>query len=392
MSHLKLQREIDAGHGVFKYGKLNVPGSEVRLPAKTTRLKHVTDEDRPYESTWQINEVYQSVDRTSLRDAINGDGPNFLNSLRRKLKYAEEHHLNVVLIDYKESDVMSESEAREIIGIINKFSDVVTLPLQSQLLHAIVKDGKKYPVDDPFHNYKRTIENCLDVATELNSQKPIMGSLSFVREGLQNELLRTYDDFGVEIFGVDFVGKHPTGVRNEVANLIGRITSLDLFDGTVMYAYNLSKCQYRRNSDVLSPQNLAPVGSGFDIVGDNHMGLGFQPEGERKNFTVFDLDVVGYRSIPVADLVNEWPTTVVSNISPERINSFNPTKAGQLIGLVNSEQLQLCLNQLGDRIEGGYVENFIENNEGISPSIESSFSRSREAYLGGGAAGPGAYS
>lgn len=395
MTGLEIRTQTSLQDGVFKHGKLKLKlqdsSWEIPLPAKTTPVKKITSTDDIYPEFKSINEVYQTIDSTDLRDLINGNDPAFVDSIKRKQKFSGDDELDLVLINYQDTQAMSELGAREFVKTIDDVSDVITSPLQTPLLHAVIDDDEDNPIDDPYHNYKITKENFLEEAAALNNGKPRMGTLSFLPNGKLNQLLQLYDDFDVEMLGVDFANENPTGCTDRLGDVIGRITALDIFAGRAMFAYNVNKSPYRANATILSPENFAPAGMGFDIIGGNHLGLPYEPEGEQHNFSVFDPDVAGYRRIAVNAVVSEWPVTVQSNIPPERVASFQLRKANKLISLINSEQIQRTLNDLRDRIEQGNGSNFLKSKEGIGKPIQNAFEDIKRSYSGGAAPGVADY-
>lgn len=378
--------------GIFNHGTLNLNTGgktyNIPLPAKTIPVKHCSAERDIYSEFKHINEVYHTIDSIDLRNAIYEEQPSFVDDIKQKLKYSDPDQLDLVLLNYAETKVMTPLEAQEFVRAVDEVSDIITCPLQFPLLHALVDDEPVDAIDDPFHYFKTTKENFLEEAAALESSKPVMGSLSFLRTGRLNQLIQLYSDFNVEMFGVDFYREHPTSVIDGgLGVLIGHLSAFDLFEGSLMLAYNMARRPNRTSSPVKRAENFAPVGMGFDLLCGNHLGLEYVPEDDQTNYWVFDPDVAGYQPIGVDSVIQDWPVTVQSSILPEQVAEFHPKTANKLIKLVNAEQMQSTLFELRGRLEGGDFSNFLDNKGGVDLRMTDAFQSALEAYQAG--IGPG---
>lgn len=374
--------------GVFKHGKLLVETEgtkyEIPLPVKTTPVKKITSNYETYPEFKLVNEVFHTIDAVDLRNAIYEDSPSFIDDIKLKQKFSDSGELDIVLLNYSETKPMTGLEAQEYVRAVDEVSDIISCPLQFPLLHALVDGEDADRIDDPFHNFKHTKENFLEEVEALDPQKPVMGTLSFMSDGRLTETIQLYDDFDVEMIGVDFYRENPTTVSDVgLGDVIGRLTALDLFDGTPLFAYNMNKSPFRSNSKIRRAENFAPVGMAFDILGGNHLGLEFPPSGDQQNFTVFDPDVAGYRRVPVSSVTEEWPVTIQSNIPPEKIASLQVDTANNLVSLINAEQIQMSLSGLRTRLEQGNQANFLKMKNGIDQTMQDAFEAVSKSYSGG---------
>lgn len=371
--------------GVFKFGDLYLETAddefEIPLPVKTIPVRHSSSTNDIQPEYKLVNEVYHTIDAVDLRNAIYEEEASFIDDIKQKQKCSDPGQLDLVLLNYDETKPMTTMEAREFVRAMDEVSDVITCPLQFRLLHSLVEGEPVDSIDDPFQHFKITKENFLEEASTLKSAKPVMGSLSFLRTSQLNPLLQLYSDFNVEMLGVDFFREYPTSIIDEeLGILIGRLSAYDLFDGSLMFAYNMQRHQYRKSSTIYRAENLAPVGMGFDILGGNHLPLEYVPEGDRSTYKLFDHDVSGYHSIGVKSVIEDWPVTVQSNILPEDVAEYQPRTANHLVKLVSVGQIQSSLFTLRTRLNDGHLANFLENNEGIDTQMTDAFKSALEAY------------
>jgi hypothetical protein len=374
--------------GIFNFGTLHLNTGneeyEIPLPVKTIPTKHSSANNDIYPEYKLINEVFHTIDSVDLRNAIYEDEASFIDDIKRKQKYSDPGQLDLVLLHYNETKPMTTLEAQEYILAIEEVSDIITSPLQFRLLHSLVEREPVDAIDEPFEYYKITKENFLQEASALDSAKPTMGSLSFFQSGQLNRLVKLYEDFNVEMIGVDFNRENPTSAIDEdLGDFIGSLSAFDLYHGSLMFAYNMERHQYRKSSKIYRAENLAPVGMGFDILGGNHLSLRYEPEGERSTFKIFDPDIAGYRSIGVDNIVADWPVTVESSILPEDIADFQTETAADLIKLVNAGEIQNTLFTLQTRLDNGHLSNFLTNKKGMDAGMTEAFQSALKAYQSG---------
>lgn len=382
--------------GLFTHGTFETNGVENSVPAKAIPVKKLTQQDQIYETARGVAEVYHTVDTEKLEAYSDSpDTPAFLHNLEAKQQHRHEDEVLFTFFGYTDTHAISEAEARSLAQLSASHSDVIIAPLQPQILKVIRRD--KEPEEEyeqgAFPVYRSGIERFLEAVSDLDTSKPVMGVMPLLSDGQMNELLTLYEDFDVDMLCVNLEGNTLLKEQNHVKlrQLIGRMSALRVFEGYLLYALNPPFPQYRQNETIRTAHNFVPVGMGFDVVGHNHIGLGYGPDGTRDNYNVYDTDVAGYKPVPVDDVVEEWPVTVMSRIDAERVADLGVNRASDVVDLISSEQLDRSFDELRDRIEQGNERNFLRSKEGIIEQMRSKFEATATAFENGANPSVGSY-
>lgn len=412
MSRLTSKVATSVGDAIFKHGQFTIAdvardGRDIGditnpLPTKSKPIDKLTGEDQIYETERTVAEVFKQVTTTNLEEwkeyqaSISNDNaskiepPAFIAQLKAKLRYRRDDEVVFTFLVITDTHDVSDSDARALAQIVNQHSDVFTPPIQQGLLSAI--NGESEIAGDPFTIYRDGLNSYYEAATDINQSKPLMGTLPLLPHGKLHQLAVMYgQDFPIEILGVNLEGTKMTKEENqkELRQLIGMLRSLGLYDGFLMYAINPSRCHYRHNQTIREAGDFPLAPMGFDIIGDNHLGLEYAPEGERENFNIFDSNPAGYQPVSADSPEDDWPVTIDSNIPSSRLAESRETRASELAGLISNEQMEFLFADFRSAIDDGNEMVFLRNKEGISEDMMVLFGKTAVAYGTGGEPGPG---
>jgi hypothetical protein len=377
--------------GLFPRRELKTSGKTVQTPAKALPVTKATGDDEFADGAQGIAEVYQTVDAGKLRDMRKRDNPSWINTLASKVKKAGENDLVFVHLAFKETRAIEALEAEQLMNVIDTFSDVLTVPLQPRLVKQMLKDEAEQDLDAPFQEYLASIERILMECEERFSEKPVMGTLPPTGWSRTGKLLRQYHDFGVEAFCLNFNGRKVTAARQ--VSMLGRIAehigARRLQEDVVLYGINIDATGPKGALGFRPAMNFAPSGVGFDIIGENHIGLQVDPSemegGEEapqmdEDFVrLFDREAITFAEVLIDEIDSVWPAE--SGLDADDLQGVSSGIRSRRRKLFNAEQLSLALQDLRDELDAGSdIMAYLRSRPGVTPEMFDAFEQVRGRF------------
>lgn len=387
--------------GLFVEGEISSPTAHAPTPGKAMPTGRLERGEEFKTGTQNICEIYQEVDSASLAAYRSDDESIIEREMEDKLPAPGSSEIVFCFWSYTDSFPISRQDMKTIVELSERYSDVITPPLQHPLLRAILYEKEQKKVDisegdseiaeadrhDFWDLYMIGIKRFLETAE--GAAKAIMGMMPFNkdREDEMVSLLEMYDGHGTEINMLCFNlhRRKPTNSANNglLQRIIGNMKRLDMFSTTLKYAINI-RHYYRQTDSIKSAEDLALAGMGFDVIGENHWRpqSDFSKDWEMK-IRIFDTDIMAYREArPIAsELEKIWPDDDATSFSIDSfLNAESDDELRRLQKLINAEQLELALSELREKIELDETEEFIQSNLGTEEFLSEGLQAMAENY------------
>lgn len=331
-----------------------------------------------------VVEVYVAVDATDLEAYRSGRYVDKIMKKVRKFRHTRDDSLNFLFFEHRGDSDISRSDIATMIEIQNQFADVIVSPLHPVLTDPIspaINNRKDDLGFSPFPAYRKGVERFLEIATDKGVDKPLMGTIPPIGFSRQREILVTLEDFDVQMLAVDFRGFKPTTPKHydPVRDLIADLSKRGKIADRILYSINHKAYHPLRNRDQFPSEEVALVGSGFDIIGGTHISrTGGGPSGPKTSAKIFDPTKLVVRDVPLSELNRKWPKT--ATIGSDRYLSVSESTQGKLRKLVNAEGLYYSFNELQKAVKSGNERDFLATKEGFTPSLEQTLSKMVSTY------------
>lgn len=358
MKNFDISTELMSSQGVIPRRRVRINGKEFATPARATPIEHTRDGEAPLQECKQICEIHQEIDSERLATERQGKRTPITDSLRRAANKTEEDDVAVVFLTYTDTSPLAPYEAEQVVDLLVEFSDFVTVPLIPNLKRMVQKeDGVD---DEAFQHYAETAQRVIEVARESYSSVPIMGTVPMLGRVHVTDLFQMYLGYDIRAFCVNFDGGQASASTkvNLLRPLMRDIGRRDLELAILMYAINLKSGHQDEDLGGAPADDVGAVGLGFDVLGENHVGIRAPPEvieemaekeSDQETFTLFDRNRFVHEDVPLAHLPEEFPEE--SNFDPQRVvrrAQGNDNHRRRLEKLITAEQIALALTELQD--------------------------------------------
>lgn len=366
--------------------RLTVGEKTVETPTKAIPASKLYHDNQVLEETRGVNEFYKQVDAGDLLQAPT-DGLLHISGLEKQLRWSREDEIDFAFLEYTDNEQISKIEAYQLVGILDRASDYLTVPLQSELYHEIEEDSE---LDDLWYQklYNGT-ELFLRACHEYDTEKPIMGGIPPLDLPHLEDLINLYEQYDVFAFYFDFDWNLPTtrDKVNRIAYFLRRIANQRHHNDLLLYAINARSGTFDGSIGYRPAADFAPALMGFDIIGENHSGPTLDPDDteeieRREDFRMFKRDMSGYIDSPVDNLEKHFPDRTNVNIGEILQRTPSDTAKRRFEKFVNAEQIELLLAELREALREGNSSEFVETNTPSSRAISAGRSV-REAFTEG---------
>lgn len=288
--------------------------SPIETPTSATFSRRATNDDHPHEAAQQVYEVYRQAKPEKLQSK------QLRKALRKGKKNAPSDAVVFPFINWVAPSAIGLREAEELVGLMAKHGDVITVPLQSEIRSSLGDEGTGSVA---FDNYWSGIESILRIATESYPDIPVVGTLPCHNHDVLRTLIRSYQgDYGINGFCINFNGGTATAkAKTEYLKALHEMLGREGWErDRFLYAINIKSNQRTTNTGLqVADDMLAPV-LGIDIIGNNHVAH-IPPEGiePKETFTIADSNQLVYREVAPEDIPAHFPEE--SALDPEAVRS-----------------------------------------------------------------------
>jgi hypothetical protein len=402
MTEFDITTESLGEDALFPSRTLRVNGKTARTPTKAIPVVDTREHEPVLPESRGVNELYQSVDDERLDKDLKRSQPQTVKKFRKAINKTQEGELNVAFIKYDEMKALPVVYADFLVAVQKQFSDFLTVPLLPQLARNIEPDENG--LSDPrFGSYKKSILRFLEAAEEAAPDMPVMGVLPRLGWEYIDELMELYESHDVRAYCLNFDRTKPTAGAQvaTVRPLMKSIANRGIENQVLFYGINIYPGYEDKALGARPAADLASVGMGFDIIGENHepprmpadvfeqMEEEGGSEQEPIEFRLFDKEEYLYRDLPLDELQDAFPADSALDVAHvvARARASPKNAKFRLQNLVNAEQMALATGRLRGEIESGSAYEHFTSKSGITASIADACEEVRADFDEG--SGPG---
>ena len=330
----------------------------VNTPFASQALDQWTGSDTPLNSVRGFNEVYRQVSIDYLTSDRDLDG-----EIARTLDRADDDSVSCLFFSIPSERPVDPELLRELAKLQAKHSAYYAVPFRPKIVDAINSKDREVNIEEYFGYYESTVSDYLNIVSDLDPEKPVMGAIPALRWGMIRKLIQRYIERDIAAMCVNFNGRSPLVSPAQVDNILVPLQSEIgfhnwQFDG-FLYAINAHRGQRAAAADFLA------LAAGFDAIGGYHTS----PSGDKEFFDnipdvtplrVFRRHSYTYDEIPVGEVANRFPKE--TNLDPDRAQRFAENgNAGGIRKVLTAEQMGLAANTLRQEIRTGNAGQFIQS-------------------------------
>jgi len=367
--------------GLFASNTLLKEGTMVDLtPVKSQPVWRLEGEEAIDPDARGVVEIVAEVDEDSLIAFDSSTESRLERRMDERVSEADPEELVVCFWKYQGSSPISKTDAQRLVRLSEEYSDYIMPPLQDNLLYAYRYDRVDADVnqsDKKVHrvqNYDRLrlhrigVERFLEAAED--SGQLVGAPVPFLPNdiGWVKDRLVDYSELEIDLLCYNMMHRKPTAEANHetIEELTGHLRRIDYFDPTLKYAVNV-RHSYRDEEGERSAEDIALAGMGFDIIGENYWtpprddGVDYQ-----RLCRVFSAEDLIYRETPQSrdQLAKVWPSERTKWEFGTFLNAHLTNELTRQERLVNSEQVELTLQELRSRVDRGEAYEFLQSYDG----------------------------
>lgn len=349
-----LQKDIDFGRNWA-----DIPG-----PWKTSSVEYFTQSHKIDPEYRKLTDVQVELSSTDLEAYRSDESTEALENLGDKLNHSDSE-IVVVLIEYPSGQEIDSREMRTILDIQSEYGDVLSTPIQRNLIEALspfMENGElnldHSPYDAIYPTTRRFIENASDYA------EPSMGILPLIGWQRRRELLRDYERAGINLLGLDFRGFKPTKPEmfDQHLKLIGDLAARDKELESVLYAFNYKSYHTPPNSAPIPSEAIALATFGVDILGGSHVNRGVGGDGKITDVKIFNSNEFLFSRVPL-DSPDQFPGQT-NIVEPSTLLQYGYEKRTNLRRIINDQRISISLKKLRAAIQNGEERGFMQGKAG----------------------------
>lgn len=188
-------------------------------PCKTIPVGKTNGSNQIADSVRGANEFYKEINTAKLQELRESDDELLLDELKDELDRSRPQEFDFTFFSYTDAHQIDKIEAYQLAGLIARYSDYRTVPVQHELVKiAAEENGVQGPA---FNSLYAGTELFLQACHEQDSEKPIMGAIPPLNVEQIEELVNLYEQYDVFAFYLNFAWELPT-----VSDKIERIAFL----------------------------------------------------------------------------------------------------------------------------------------------------------------------
>lgn len=316
--------------------------------------------------------------------ARRGDLGAITSNLKTGYNKTTEDEVVFTFLSWQEGQTFAEAEAQLFVDVLDTFSDILTVPLMPELLRT-VEGGL---TDTAYQSYRKNVKQFLDTARTRLPEAPLMGTIPPLGWEFTDDLMKLYEKYNVRAFCMNFNRRRITvDTQVEMVKpMMRNIARRDLSDKVLFYGINMHDGQYDEALGFQPAANMASLGMGFDIVGENHVGLDAPPEvfeddDDTVYFTFFDKETFAYQKVLLAELPQHFPKE--SKLDPDYVvqrSAHSESLRRRLQKVLSAEQMALATEELQPEIPAGSAFEHVVTKPGVTASTTEAFQNIREGF------------
>ena len=297
-------------------------------------------------------EIYAKANSAALENTRKG-WSGLANRLQRQSKRALDDEIVVPFIEYDDTAALQLPHAKEIVKLQANYGDIISAPLMTPLVRA-ADDGDGLGTS----HVSAIIENTrvfLKAVNQLQIGKPVMGVIPPISAECTERLVELYFESDLRAYCVDFNRRSPMAqsqIDNIVNPLMQALNNYNIRERSLTYAVNPKERRPIMNGRY-RPAEMYAYTLGFDVVGDNHIGVNMPEEviealDPKTELRLFDADTVSVVDVPLSGLDSFLPDE--AEIPVDRVRrrmAKNPNEGYRFEKLINAELISLYLEAEG---------------------------------------------
>ena len=352
----------------IKSEKLRVNNKSIKTPIKSFDMKKLRRDTEISSDVKGANEIFRKFTVDEIKDFMVGkkDEKIIGKTINTSINKTSCDELNFCFILVDDNKLPDGKEIDFITNIGYIYSDATPLPL----VKALFKDGAN-GMDD-FDKYIDFMSKSIESINRLNN-KPILGIIpSRMPSSFIEDLVLFYHDNNITSFVFDFDGKGHSGVDSNIRELMISINKLDISNESFTYSCNTVIGKPSKGSNVTKANDILVYNFGFDIMGDNHIGLklpkkvvdAINKRSNNSRIRLFNSDDYGHYKHDDLNSARKMYPSNETNIPFEVFEGDNKTKMDNSQRLFNSERIGLELVK---------YRQFINENESTFKYLETKY-------------------
>lgn len=389
MSNIEIRTEGYSEGALIPRRQLRISGKTIDTPARARPARKTRSGEQPMEESRGVVELHRTIDTERLTRARRGNLEVITDELKRGYRKAHDDEVVCSFFTYEDEQTMAQGEIELMVNVLEEFSDVLPVPMMPGLVR-IMEDDEE-PTDPAFHTYKENVDQFVRIARTLAPDKPVMGVIPPLGSEFTYELMDLYAEYNVRAYYVNFKRRRITAETQigVVKPMMQYIARRDIADNVLFYAINLHPGDEDETLGLTPALDMSSVGMGFDIIGENHVGIrappeAFEGEDDTVTFTFFDRDSYARREVLLAELPQHFPSE--SGFDPEHIvqrSAESDNHRRRLEKLVSAEQMALATQELHPQIPAGSAFDHLMGKPGVTPEIARALQDVRDGFEDG---------
>lgn len=340
----------------------------VNTPFAAQPLDRWTEDDIPLDSVRGFNEIYRQVP-TDYFDSER----DLENEIERTVEKAAPNSVNCIFFSITGEEAISKELLKELARLQKKYSVFFAVPFRPKIVDAINSDEREIDIEAYFNRYESMVFDYLDVVSNLESDKSVMGSIPVLPWGRTRSLTQNYLKQGISALCVNFNGRSPLVQPAQIDHILAPLQAEIEYHGWhrdgFLYAINADRGRRASAADFLS------LATGFDAIGGYHTS----PRGDEEFFKKLqEQDTSPFRIFRRSHYIyNDVPPSEVSGAFPDHTNldadrAQQLSEDGNATGIrkvLRGEQMGLAANKLRNEINTGNAGQHIRSKIGVDGHV-----------------------
>jgi len=334
--------EVDP-HSLYKRQKIKFTSDKhIITPTKTIPLDKIKVMHPLTDKARQLNEIFKRFSAKQIKEA-DGDSDKyheietFFNNQKSKIK---QDTATFCFLDFNELRLPTNDEIEFLTDLAYCNSDITTIPTISQF-----SDSKDSPIT--YEDYKKYLEKAIESIEQLN-HKHIMGVIPKLARKNVPDLLKFYQDKGINTFALDLEGSNPISSRMSIFKVLKTLNKMKILDSCYIHGHNVGM-RVNKVVDIIPAKDVLGFGVGLSSLGEkrtefkpNKAFLSFIQTNPLNKFRLFNKKEYGYwKAISATDLEKVYPSDSSIPVSAFKDAIKNVTQFNYIQKVFNSEQLAL---------------------------------------------------
>jgi hypothetical protein len=220
---------------IYRVTNLKVGKKDIITPIKALDLSKLTSGIKLQKQVHGVNEIYRKVTTERIKEMMtNKKAQSFfdysINSAINKSDSSSE--LNILFLEHEGKDYPDGKILEFISDNIHSFSDIVTLPLITDIENRI-SDEKT------FKEFITFLSRYVEEVKKLN-KKTIMGIIPNIPWIFSEDLANFYLKNGINAFCFDFNGKNPLTIERNIRPFLKTIKQEGQEEKSLFYCINVN--------------------------------------------------------------------------------------------------------------------------------------------------------